>query len=93
MEKIFTPTVLCTPHIWRHVQRVQAVCQQTSGPHSQKKERETLQRGKACKDLNKIHNVKNNAHCSMSSQRQKNNEYATPLSEVYYNLTPAPMME
>ena len=85
----FTPAVFLTSGGMS-----KAICKQSSGPHSQEKEREILRCGKACKDKNKICNVKIIAYCSTRLQRQEYGQnYETPLSEVSYNLIPAPMME
>ena len=85
----FTPAVFLTSGGMS-----KAICKQSSGPHSQEKEREILRCGKACEDKNKICNVKIIAHCFTRLQRQENGQkYETPLSEVSYNLIPAPMME
>ena len=45
-------------------------------------------------DKNKIRNVKNHTYCSTRVQRKKmDSKYEKPLSEVSYNLIPAPVME
>ena len=48
--------------------------------------------GKTCEDENKVRNVKNNHYSTRLQRKKSEKKDETPLSEVSYNLIPAPMI-
>ena len=74
--------------------RVQYIDEQTGCPHCQKEKGDALLLSQACEEKVKVFNVKDNHYCFARSQRIRKKidaRYETLLSEVSYNLIPAPM--